>query len=421
LYSLRRHLAHADCDPSFLISEKHVNPVLGDLQLATLCIDYLNFPGFTDDSEDMERPILEGYYAFMDYAVTFWVRHLEASLVSLEKEDPGLVDISGALEAFIELHYTAPANRLPVTKGNAARLRCLEDLNFYDDLQQAVRSTRKQLTFYGELDEGEVALDIENVVRGVREILEKLALRPQSGDGIREKLEKYYGLHLFKCPRLSCNFFSNGFATANQRDQHLGKHQRPFRCTILGCPNGTIGMSSEKGLQKHTKEAHGDVQHVDEFPDEDEDEEIAQSPFQGLAGGLESTAAESPPSTQENHDSVSDNVAQSAGPARRISRTSNRRRQEFKCRHCGKVFHRKFNLDSHLHTHSTERAWNCETCSKAFARESDYKRHVKGHTDAESFKCGGCGRGFARRDTLANHHKSRTGRSCLVMIQASQS
>jgi DNA-directed RNA polymerase subunit RPC12/RpoP len=401
-----------------LISEKHVCPVLGDLQLASLCVDYLNFPGFTDELEDMDRLILEGYYAFMDYAVTYWVRHLEACLVFLGKEDSGVVDISGALENFIELHYTAPATRLPITKRNAARLRCLEGLDCYDELQRAVRSTRKQLSFYGELDEDEVALDLGNIVKGVREALEKLVLKAQSGDGTCEKLEKYYGSNLFKCPRLSCKFFSNGFATATQRDQHLGKHQRPFRCTVSGCPNGTIGMSSERELQKHTKEAHGEVQYGDEFPDEDE--EIAQSPFQALPTRLESPAASSLGNAQENHDSESDVVVQSMGLGRRRLRLSNKRRRQYKCQHCGKIFHRKFNLDSHLHTHSTERSWNCGICSKAFAREGDYKRHIKGHSDAKSFKCGGCGRGFARRDTLATHYKSRMGRSCLE-IQASQS
>jgi DNA-directed RNA polymerase subunit RPC12/RpoP len=401
-----------------LISEIHVKPIIGDLQLASLCVDYLNFPGFTDKPEDMDHLILDGYYAFMDYAVIYWVRHLEASVVSLEKEDPGLVDISGALENFIELHYTPPATRLPITKRNAARLRCLEDLECYGDLQQAVRSTRKQLTFCGDMDEDEITLDLASVVKSVRGALESLLLGAQSGDGTREKLRKYYGSNLFRCPRLSCKFFSNGFATANQRDQHLGKHQRPFRCTVAGCPNGAIGMVSERELQKHTKDAHGEAQHRDDFPDWDEDEEIAPSPSVASSSRQESTVAGSTPNAQESFNPGSDDVSQST--ARRKSRSSNRGRREYKCRHCGKNFPRKFNLDSHLHTHSTERAWKCNMCNQAFARESDYKRHVKGHSEPESFKCGGCGRTFARRDTLATHYKSRTGRSCLV-IQSSQS
>jgi len=355
----------------------------------------------------------------MDYAVTYWVRHLEASLTSLEKEDPEVLDISDSLENFIALHYTNPATRFPISQGNASRLRCLEDTSCYNELQQAVISTRKQLTFYGEMNKTEIALDLVDAVEEIRTVLERLILANQAP----EKLEKHYGSNLFKCSKLSCKFFSNGFSTAEQRDQHLGKHLRPFRCTVAGCPNETIGLPTERELQKHTKDAHGGIRGGDDFPDEDEvsrslqqNQPAAAAPEPAPVPAQEVPAPENATKAQESQGPNSNNIAR-AIMGLQTPQSFKRQKREHKCSHCGKVFPRKFNLDSHLHTHSSERPWKCEVCDKAFARESDCKRHMKGHDEGQSFSCPGCGKSFARRDTLANHHKSRAGRRCLGSSQ----
>ncbi|VBB81748.1 Putative protein of unknown function [Podospora comata] len=405
--------------------EKHVNPARGDLQLASLCVNYLNFPIFNDELEPKEKHclILNGSYAFMDYAIIYWVRHLEASLASLEKDGTDTRDISETLEDFIELHYINPATHFPVSQGNAARLRCFEDLDCHDRLQQAVISTRKQLTFYGEMNKAEIALDLVDIVESIRAALERLLLGVQNGDGVAAKLEKHYGSNLFKCPRLSCKFFTNGFATAEQRNQHLGKHQRPFRCAIEGCLSGTTGMASEKELQKHMKESHGGYQSHDEFPDHDEVNRSLQPQLSitnsGNQTGLviqEPTVAETTtPEAPEAQDPASDNVAREVIGHQR-QQSNKRQKREYICWFCYTVYNRRFNLHSHLLTHSEDRPWECHLCTKAFARESDLKRHRKGHNEGSHFPCQGCGKKFARRDTLANHHKSKLGERCLSAL-----
>ncbi|KAH6845783.1 hypothetical protein B0I37DRAFT_381087 [Chaetomium sp. MPI-CAGE-AT-0009] len=398
----------------FLIAEKHVDPVQGGLQLASLCVDYLNLPGFRDQPGDLPNLVLNGYYAFMDYAVSYWVRHLEASLVKLKKNDPGVLRFCESLEIFIELHYTNPVRKFLVSDRNKARLLCLEDMDSYEKLQQAVVSTRKQLTFYGELNAAEIALDLagepESVVERTRDVLEQLLLTAQTDNAIAESIEKYYGVNLFKCPRLSCKYFSAGFATKEQRDQHLEKHKRPFQCTVAGCPSLALGLSSEKDLKKHMKVAHDVARYEDEFPDEDEIIQTQQAQIDEVA---EETA--------HPHDGASVDIAQEQqgkdDPKRK------RQRQEHKCQHCGKIFSRRFNLASHLLSHTTERPWKCGSCDKAFARRTDFRRHRLGHAPEEAtFLCRGmlrdgtawgCGKGFARRDTLANHHRSRIGQKCI--------
>ncbi|KAK0669911.1 hypothetical protein QBC41DRAFT_318787 [Cercophora samala] len=404
----------------FLISEKHVNPARGDLQLASLCLSYLNFPIFTDDLEPKEQDslIVDGSYAFMDYAIIYWVRHLEASSACLDREDTDTRDISDTLEDFIELHYTTPATRFPVSQGNATRLSCFGDLECHDRLQQAVISTRKQLTFYGEIDKAEIALDLVDIVEKVRAGFERLLIGAQNGDGIESKMEKHYGSNLFKCPRLSCKFFANGFATAEQRNQHLGKHQRPFRCTVEGCLSGTTGMTSEKELQKHMKETHVGHQSEDEFPDDYEVARSLQPPPSNTGASdvpelQEFTVPEVAPVQAQEQDEPASRDAANAKEQFQPRLVHIKQKQEHRCQFCDKVFTRKFNLDSHLVTHSEDRPWKCHACSKSFARESDLSRHSKGHDEGNSFGCQGCGKKFARRDTLANHHKSKLGKRCL--------
>ncbi|KNE70796.1 hypothetical protein AMAG_14914 [Allomyces macrogynus ATCC 38327] len=51
----------------------------------------------------------------------------------------------------------------------------------------------------------------------------------------------------------------------------------------------------------------------------------------------------------------------------------------FKCKTCGKVFRRIYNLKSHIKTHSNERPHACSLCGKAFLRKADMFRHMKIH------------------------------------------
>ncbi|KAK0701292.1 hypothetical protein B0H67DRAFT_558761 [Lasiosphaeris hirsuta] len=412
----------------FLIGEKHVDPTDGDLELATLCVNYLNLPGFRDQNYVTTTAfILSGYYAFLDYAVSYWARHLEACLVGFGNDDAGLRELSESLEVFLQLHYAGPKGRLHVSQGSQIRLQPLATMDSFEKLQQAVISTRKQLAFYDEVDPVENALDLiggsKSVVERTRSLIERLLLTAENDT--MKGLQEHYGTSLYKCSRLSCKYFSDGFATKEQRDQHTHKHRRPFRCTINGCPSGVIGLSTEKDFKRHMKEAHGCWQLEDEFPDDEEvSQTLKQRPGPLYARTLE-RSLHSPSEIDPREEAhLQQTVPGSATDA--ITHGTRKKKSEHRCQVCDKVFSRRFNLESHLLVHETARPWECTVCSRAFARESDCKRHQQGHGDQGKFSCfgelrdgtrWGCGKRFARRDTLANHHQSKFGKKCIARLQ----
>ncbi|KAK8130903.1 hypothetical protein PG984_007341 [Apiospora sp. TS-2023a] len=311
----------------YLIEEQHVDMSRVEVSNTALCLDYLNMPGFRTASIDVDL-VPSGYYAFMDYAAPYWLRHLENGLAQAECDHDLLQELREPIEAFLTIHYTPPTKAFYRSQNNIRRLQFFRDSEFYDNLEAAVVSARKELTFLGEIKPGEVALDLTSVVRTVRRHIETTYLEATGKDG-RETLERIYGNNLFRCPRLSCLYFYLGFQTQQQRDSHLDKHTRPYRCDILGCPSSTMGMSTTKELIKHKKELHMIIQEdeEDDFPDEKELYPPKRpKPTEATREPREPKAPKPP-------------------EAKRVRIT------EYHCPQCQKIFNKKFNLDSHMITH----------------------------------------------------------------------
>lgn len=369
---------------SFLVEEKHVSIPTEEIKLANLCIDYLNLPDFY--AQNIDEVLFTGYYAFMDYAIAFWSRHLEAGIIRLEEEDESAGDqemkvFSESLEVFLDTHWISPESPLPVSKRNSDRLQRFRDAPFYDTLEQAVVSTRKQLTFYGKMKKEEIALDLGDILPRVRAALEAAWSRPKD-NAARDRFEQMYGTNLFKCSRFSCNYFSNGFSTSEQRDQHMEKHDRPFRCIIEGCPTVVLGLTTAKELEKHMKDIHGTMADKEqEFP---------------VGNDL------------APHEEVDNSTRPYSAPKIQKNKIHN-----YICPYCSKVFSRNYNLKSHLVTHSAERPYPCGVCEKSFSRLNDCIRHQNSH-EGQRFRCEGCGKEFTRADSLRNHHKSKTGQQCVL-------
>jgi len=377
-----------------------------------LCIDYLNLPALAEAPS--ESSVLKGEYAFLDYAVLYWVRHLEAGLECISSEDSLLQELAESLEVFINQHWTFPKARFNISNRNSERLKFFEPYEFHEKLQQATVSIRKQLTFFGTMEKREIALDLSDIIVRVRALLEQTLLCT-TNDSTRKDLCLKYGDRIFKCPRFSCQSFTNGFDTADKRDRHVDRHERPFRCTELACPGFTFGFASEYERARHFRDMHStQTKESEEFPTEQD----IQADIKSYAPQDQQLEVQPAPIIVQ--DPEPEQEPQTI-PAQRRSQTKQVKR-DFICKYCSKVFTKKYNLTSHLRSHSNERPHQCEVCSQAFARESDRQRHMLTHGEGK-YKCGGtlsdgtswgCGQSFTRSDILSSHHKSKFGQMCLA-------
>ncbi|KAI8812282.1 hypothetical protein BJ742DRAFT_673740 [Cladochytrium replicatum] len=78
---------------------------------------------------------------------------------------------------------------------------------------------------------------------------------------------------------------------------------------------------------------------------------------------------------------------------------------------CGKMFTRRYNLQSHLMVHSGERPYKCPSCGASFSRQHDLRRHVRSlHSEDRPHHCHHCNLSFARSDALKRHLASEAKR-----------
>lgn len=344
--------------------------------LALLSLAYLCLPPFDDSRSfpDITESILNGFYSFAEYALSCWALDLEAGVQDASEND-SLDELVETLEVFVPLHWKKSSKVLTVPQLLRRRLARLEKTECYHDLLQASSWMRMQIKSFDE-SVSEEPLNLMQVIRSVRKILEQqvnLGLTSQD----RDALTRYYGTNWFKCHRINCYYFHQGFNNAKEREAHVARHERPFVCTVTGCHWAKFGFPAENDLRKHMFDVHGfDLLDEAEFPEE------------------------------------SPNTA---------SRSPLKHPLAFNCHLCPKKFTRKHNLESHIRVHNNEKPFQCSICNEKFTRKNDCDRHERLHGEKTSVCFGqlddgttwGCQASFGRPDNLADHLRSRVGRKCI--------
>ncbi|XRM43507.1 hypothetical protein ABZX51_006682 [Aspergillus tubingensis] len=253
-------LVHATAK-QYLIRANLVDVGQVELNMASLCVGYLALPGFEIilADESVADLLSTGYYAFLDYAVCFWSFHLQEGLKgTIDREDA--MTLIGVLSKFLESHYRRPTKD-PIIPSSAHELRRrIEEHGAWsaaDKFLHAFVSTQSQISCYTEDAASNACLNIPDVISRIRDNIER-AVSENVGSGRTDStvLYSFYGHRLYKCPRLSCEFFHQGFETPQQRESHLSKHDRPYRCSFPQCYRATIGFGSKRQLEKHMADTH---------------------------------------------------------------------------------------------------------------------------------------------------------------------
>ncbi|KAF2647502.1 hypothetical protein K491DRAFT_699595 [Lophiostoma macrostomum CBS 122681] len=422
----------------FLVDDERIDVAAEELKMATLCLDYINMSALTSPTATAAN---SGHYGFVEYAMLYWVRHIEAGLAGHQAHQSCLEDLAETVDNFLQQHWHEPDQPLAISQRNRDKFAWFENHAYFEQFLQAVVSTRKQITFFGKMKQGEIALDSSEVISRVRETIENTY---ESGPRVlRDDLEIKYGANLFKCPRFSCQSFTSGFSSRTDRDRHIDKHDRPFRCTETACTGYVFGFATVSDLDKHMRETHSTVRDNIQFPtDEDVQNSMLPNTVDPQSAVTSDPTIDNEATIEITPESVSRLDTQlEAGPGIQPEpifhplpapqRTRRRGRQrEFTCSHCGKMFRKKYNWTSHLLTHSTEKPFKCSQCEKAFSRATDLRRHGGSHGEKmyvcfgqlEGGGTWGCGRSFARADILSGHHKTKVGQLCIkeLLIERSR-
>lgn len=328
------------------------------------------------DSSQRRKYVRQGYYSFYDYAVACWSLHFQSAIGTTQTQK-SIEILAEYFGIFLDLHWSKAAEEQTVSSAIKDKLDAFRKFDCFAKLTEAFVSARKQLGIHYKGPSPSEPLDLSSTTMAIREVVEGINLPRHAPE-----LEEFYGTKSFKCPRVNCFKFYDGFSSQAERDRHVDKHDRPYTCSIPDCQMGIVGYSTEKALQKHMFDLHG----VDpgahlEFP--------------------------APPRE----------------PAKRTAEAV------FGCPHCPKKFTRAFTLRGHVRTHENSKPFACNTRGKQFARYTDCKRHEGIHSDKRTFICSGtlaagtpwgCKRAFNRADKLRGHHQSQSGRRCIAGWRAEQ-
>lgn len=271
---------------------------------------------------------------FQDYAVVNWAYHLRAMVEAREElltEDPdsrdALWELSQAIKEFVD-KYEEELYADSSLETSASACEAFQQSDFYPALDLVWSHIgRHQEKGFDARNDISIKLLSESFFRN-RALLEELASSNASLPYGWRNLAHFYGNKTFKCPKVTCFWFHEGFKDAKSRDSHVNRHDRPFRCTFPDCSVAEFGFRSSKELEKHTTLFHPSL--------EDQGRIFAT---------LKTVIAQTP----------------------------------WACHMCPKKFTRKFHLKNHIRTHTAEKPFPCSECGKPFTRANDCKRHEKLH------------------------------------------
>jgi len=231
-----------------------------ECDLAALCLRYLTFRCFdldaVDDPQELKELALEGHFAFQDYAIAKWYYHVNAFVSSgarlmseTSQHDIYLNDMAIALEDFMTQYSDANWNENVVQD---CRKSChpFASHSLYDklvELTSHIYAVQKR----GFDARHEVSIkSLAAALERNRTLLEELPSSKETSQDDMVRYRRFYDdERLYKCSKITCRFFSEGFKDAKDRKKHVNIHTRPYQCDVPDCL-GNEGFANQGDLQK---------------------------------------------------------------------------------------------------------------------------------------------------------------------------
>ncbi|KAL9086589.1 MAG: hypothetical protein Q9165_007032 [Trypethelium subeluteriae] len=239
-------------------NSEYVRATSVECDLTVLCLQYLAFQCFVEEDEaELLKYACWGHFVLQDYSVAKWHHHVEALLLNgkrLLEEESGSQSKLAALEQALDDFADTYENDLPdgETLPDVQAGEHCEPFRAHGAIHEYLLQIWDHVLKHrnGSFENrNTVSLkSLGNSLERNRKILEESAQR--------EDLREFYGTKIFKCPKLTCYYFHEGFRDAKSRDQHLKKHERPFICQIPDCSYAEFGFVTSKDLEKHMRTFH---------------------------------------------------------------------------------------------------------------------------------------------------------------------
>lgn len=245
----------------YIMDSGYIPRFTAEYSMTLLCLHYLTFECFEEQGDvDMRsRFAADGYFAFQDYAVAHWTDHLLAMLkFSNDTSRNQPIDDREASGAFIIFADRFHADLAVLPTDEISFLHCdqFRSLECFPIISAVWRHAK---SFKTQFDNRRDEVSLPSLGRSLkknRKTLEDLTKSVAKNGDTMASLTDFYGAHWFKCSRLSCYFFHEGFDSKSSRQDHYDRHDRPFRCEEEDCPAAAIGFGSLKELDKHKRNMH---------------------------------------------------------------------------------------------------------------------------------------------------------------------
>lgn len=380
----------------FLLHSSFVRSHDTECYLASLCLGYLTFECFDRDVDEAKQTdfLRRGFFGFQDYALTHWSDHVNAVIkagpIPASDSWDGAPDLETAITNFVA-HHQLPQSDHNASAASDKGCSLFSECSYFDDICAIHDHIQRQKERgIGGLDEI-CPKSLKNAVMSSRENLESYARSANVTTELLLSLIEKYGPKWFKCPKVTCYYFHEGFGDLKSKNYHVERHEQPYRCGYMDCERGyKLGFSTHKDLERHMLGTHPENARI----------------------GVTFTKLKR--RREDSDDSGSQSPKRTKAPAK------------FACELCTKSFTRQSILNTHMLTHSNTKPFKCSECDKSFVRASDQKRHEKIHLEVKRYACHGelkygrsgsntwgCGRTFPRHDALKSHLRSDAGQSCL--------